>query len=60
MAAREEIAAAGAELIGNLAWAAEKFDDPMLEGFGWFFFRAPDGNVYAIEQTEPESDSARP
>ena len=40
--AHTEIAAAGGELLGDVFWAAE--------GFGWFFLRAPDGNIYAIEQ----------
>lgn len=44
-AAREELAAAGAELIGELFWADE------AAGSGWCFFRAPDGNVYALQQT---------
>ena len=26
-------------------------NDPAYAGFGWFFLRAPDGNVYAIQQT---------
>jgi len=49
-AAREELAAANVELVGALVWANELFDDPTMEGFGWFFFRAPDGNVYAMQQ----------
>jgi hypothetical protein len=48
--AREELAAAKVELIGGLVWASELFDDPNMEGFGWFFFRAPDGNVYVMQQ----------
>jgi len=49
-AAREELAAANVELIGGLVWANELFDDPKMEGFGWFFFRAPDDNVYVMQQ----------
>jgi len=30
-------------------WAAEAFGDPTLE-CAWFFVRAPDGRVFAIEQ----------
>ena len=41
-AAHAEVAAAGVELLGDVFWAGE--------GFGWFFLRAPDGNVYAIQQ----------
>jgi catechol 2,3-dioxygenase-like lactoylglutathione lyase family enzyme len=48
--AREELAAANVELIGELVWASELFHDPKMEGFGWFFFRGPDGNVYVIQQ----------
>ena len=40
--AREEFAAADVELIGDLVWAAE--------GYGWFYFRAPDGNIYVMQQ----------
>ena len=42
VSARAEVTAAGIELLGELVWASE--------GFGWFFLRAPDGNVYCIEQ----------
>jgi hypothetical protein len=48
--ARDELAAARVEMIGELVWANELFDDPNMEGFGWFFFRGPDGNVYVIQQ----------
>jgi hypothetical protein len=48
--AREELVAAKVELIGELVWANELFDDPSMAGFGWFFFRGPDGNVYVIQQ----------
>src|SRR5207344_147900 len=44
--AREELAAARVELVGDLVWANELFGNPDLEGYGWFFFRGPDGNVY--------------
>ena len=49
-AAREHLAAAKVELIGRLVWANELFDDPKMEGFGWFFFRGPDENVYVMQQ----------
>ena len=49
-AARQELAAAKVELIGDLVWANELFVDPSLEGFGWFFFRGPDKNVYVMQQ----------
>ena len=48
--ARDELAAAKVEMIGDLVWANELFDDPKMEGFGWFFFRGPDGNIYVIQQ----------
>lgn len=50
VAARDEAIAAGAEVLGDIVWAEETFGDPALEGFGWFFLRAPDRNVYAIQQ----------
>jgi hypothetical protein len=50
LAARAELAAADIEIVADVVWAAEAFDDPRLEGFGWLFFRAPDGNVYALQQ----------
>ncbi len=49
-AAREELAAENVELLGDLVWADELFGDPTMEGFGWSFFRAPDANVYVIQQ----------
>ena len=42
--ARAEMEAAGVELIGPLTWAKT------LEGYGWFHFRGPDGNVYGVLQ----------
>jgi catechol 2,3-dioxygenase-like lactoylglutathione lyase family enzyme len=48
--AREELVAANVDLIGELVWANELFDDPGMVGFGWFFFRGPDHNVYVIQQ----------
>jgi catechol 2,3-dioxygenase-like lactoylglutathione lyase family enzyme len=50
LAARAELVAADVEIVADIVWAAEAFDDPHLEGFGWLFFRAPDGNVYALQQ----------
>jgi len=46
--AQREVRAAGIE-ASDIVWAAEAFDSPSLEGFGWFFVHAPDGNVYVIE-----------
>jgi catechol 2,3-dioxygenase-like lactoylglutathione lyase family enzyme len=42
--ARAELDAAGIELIGEIQWLAS------MEGYGWFHFRGPDGNVYAMLQ----------
>lgn len=42
----DDIAGAREELV----WANGLFDDPNMEGFGWFFFRGPDGNVYVMHQ----------
>lgn len=38
------------ELIGDLVWAADLFNDPRMDGYGWFFFRGPDGNIYVMQQ----------
>ena len=48
--ARAELLTAGIEIVADTVWAAEAFDDPRLEGFGWLFFRAPDGQVYVMQQ----------
>ena len=37
--AREELAAAEVELVGDLVWANDLFDNPGMEGFGWFFWK---------------------
>jgi len=49
-AARAELIAAGIEIVADTVWAAEAFGNRQLEGFGWFFFRAPDGIIYAMQQ----------
>lgn len=48
--AMAEMQAAGLEIVGEPVWAAEAFGDPTLGEFAWFFVRAPDGRVFAIEQ----------
>ena len=48
--AMAEVQAAGLDLVGDPVWAAEAFGDPSLGEFAWFFVRAPDGRVFAIEQ----------
>jgi catechol 2,3-dioxygenase-like lactoylglutathione lyase family enzyme len=50
VAAREEVAAAGIEILGDIVWAAAAFQEPAYEGIAWFFVRAPDGHVYGIQQ----------
>lgn len=57
LAARAELVAADVEIVADLVWAANAFDDPRLDGWGWLFFRAPDGNVYALQQDHAPSDS---
>ena len=44
MAAREELAARGVELVGEVAWATSR------PGYGWFYFRGPEGHLYSIMQ----------
>jgi len=47
VAARAELIAAGVEIVADVLWAAEAFD--------WLFFRAPDGNVYVLQQDHAPS-----
>ena len=42
--ARNELAAAGVELLDDINWP------PSMPGYGWFHFRGPDGNVYGMVQ----------
>ena len=57
LAARDELVAAGIEIVADVVWADEAFGSSSYEGFGWLFFRAPDGNVYALQQDQAPSDS---
>ncbi len=41
---RAEPEAAGVELLGSIHWSQS------IEGYGWFHFRGPDGNVYGVLQ----------
>ena len=50
VSAREELAMAGIEIIGELVWAVDVTGDPADQGWGWCFFRAPDNNVYVLQQ----------
>ena len=42
VSARTEVVASGIEVLSEVIWVGENF--------GWFFFRAPDGNIYSLEQ----------
>ena len=44
LAARDELAAQRVELVGEVAWATSR------PGYGWFYFRGPDGHLYSIMQ----------
>ncbi len=44
IAAREELIAAGIEILDETHWSTRR------EGYGWFHFRAPDGRVYGLMQ----------
>jgi catechol 2,3-dioxygenase-like lactoylglutathione lyase family enzyme len=48
VAARAELVAAGLEEVTDITWANKA-------GFGWLFFRAPDGNLYALQQSRAPS-----
>lgn len=49
VAAHEEMTSAGLE-PSEIVWAAQAFDHPEFGEFAWFFVRAPDGRMFAIEQ----------
>lgn len=57
VAARAELVAAGIEVVTDITWAAELLGNPNLKGFGWLFFRAPDGNLYALQQSTAPSNA---
>jgi len=50
VSARAELAAAAVELVGDIVWARDLIGGDGSDRWGWFFFRAPDGNIYVIEQ----------
>jgi hypothetical protein len=57
LGAREELAAAKVELVGDIVWARDITGGAKSNRWGWFFFRAPDGNIYVIQQDGiPESE----
>ena len=45
-----EIQAAGLEIVNEPVRAAEAFDAPAFGEFAWFWVRAPDGRIFAIQQ----------
>lgn len=49
VAAHTELTAGG-HPVGEIVWADEAFGNPEYAGFGWFFFQAPDGHAYAVQQ----------
>lgn len=50
VSARDELVAAGIELIGELVSGADITGDPADQDWSWCFFRAPDGNIYVLQQ----------
>lgn len=55
VAARHEVLAAGASAT-DIVWAEQEFGEHYRD-VAWFFFRAPDGNMYCIEQVpDPTTD----
>jgi catechol 2,3-dioxygenase-like lactoylglutathione lyase family enzyme len=50
VSARAELAAAHVELVGDVVWAHDLTGGDESNRWGWFFFRAPDGNIYVIQQ----------
>ena len=59
VSARAELLSAGIEIVADIAWAADLFSTSPDDGYGWLFFRAPDGNVYALQQERTPVDPAR-
>jgi hypothetical protein len=53
--ARAELVAGAIGIVADTVWAAEAFGDRRHEGFGWFFFRAPDGIIDAMQQDRTPS-----
>lgn len=43
-------------MVSDVIWASELFGGDAYDGFGWFFFRAPDGNVYLLQQDARPGD----
>ena len=49
--AREEVAAAGIEILGETVWAAEAFENPAYEGIGWSSCARPTGTSTGSSRT---------
>jgi catechol 2,3-dioxygenase-like lactoylglutathione lyase family enzyme len=50
LAAHAEVRESGVE-VSEIVWDQEDFGEPVCEGLGWFFVRAPDGTPYVIQQS---------
>lgn len=51
--ARADLVAAGTEIVLDVTWANDVFQSSAYPGFGWLFFRAPDGRIYCVQQVRP-------
>ena len=47
---RAALEAAGAKLIDDVQWPESTYWPEDEDGYGWFHFRGPDGNVYSVVQ----------
>lgn len=48
--AYRELIETGVEVIGQIVWASDFKGQEQSTGYGWVFFRAPDGKVYTLIQ----------
>lgn len=48
--AYRELIETGVEVIGQIVWASDFKGQEQSKGYGWVFFRAPDGKVYTLIQ----------
>ena len=53
----DRVQAAGLEMVSEPVWASEAFGDPELGEFAWFWVRAPDGRIYAIQQIPADTNA---
>jgi catechol 2,3-dioxygenase-like lactoylglutathione lyase family enzyme len=49
VAAHDEARELGAG-VSEIVWDQEDFGEPVCEGLGWFFVRAPDGTTVVVQQ----------